>query len=226
MCTQWVHIIIMKTITHKNVVGLTMSEKFDGVQGNWDGRIMRTRTDNQINIPALWAKRLPVRMCKGELWAGRGQFETVKGAVCSNDFGDCWSKIKFLPFDEIPQIRIRSKKHMERFYKDIVANGGEGIVITDEFGNHFKKTPVSDDDGELVGFSEGKGRNSGKIGAFILKLRNGKILRLSAGLSDNLRIKPPAVGTIIKFKSTGLTSKGLPRFASFVSIRAETILAF
>jgi DNA ligase-1 len=99
-------------------------------------------------------------------------------------------------------------------------------VLTDQDGDQFKKKPLHDDDGKIVAYKPGRGRHDGKIGAFIVRLRNGRKLSISSGISDAARTNPPAIGAIIKFTFSGLTSSGLPRFASFAGIRAETSLAF
>jgi len=41
---------------------------------------------------------------------------------------------------------------------------------------------------------------------------------IGTGFSNKERRNPPAVGTVITYKFTGTTKKGLPKFASFLRI--------
>jgi DNA ligase-1 len=227
---------IKKTnIKIRDLIGGMMAEKYDGIQGQWDGESMRTKTGNAIDSPDFWKKRLPKKHLIGELWAGRGCFDEALSIVTSADSGKRWRKIRFMVFsgarnnanlgphaEAVVQKEIESEHQFNSFYKQIINAGGEGIVIN-EF--QFKRKPFSDDDGELIGFKKGTGRNAGRIGSFILRLRDGKQFGLG-GLNDRLREVPPKIGAVIRFSYQGLTSKGFPRFASFETIRAETSLNF
>lgn len=43
--------------------------------------------------------------------------------------------------------------------------------------------------------------------------------KIGSGFSDTDRMNPPPVGSVITFKYYGLTSTGIPRFASFIRIK-------
>ena len=230
----------MKTYSGQDVTGWWVSEKFDGVQGIWDGKVLKTKTGTILNVPYFWRCHLPKnRELIGELWIGRGCFDLVRSIVMSKKAEDSqyWDDIRFIVFsacsdelgpyaEHVKYLPINNKAQVIEFYKNIIENGGEGVVFMSPGGERFKLVPIRDDDGVLVGYKEGRGRNSGRIGTFILKLRSGRKLNLGNGLDDTLREKPPRVGSIIKFKYCGLTSTGLPRFASFAGVRAETSLNF
>jgi DNA ligase-1 len=47
---------------------------------------------------------------------------------------------------------------------------------------------------------------------------SGRRFRIGTGFSNKERRNPPAVGTVITYKFTGTTKKGLPKFASFLRI--------
>lgn len=222
----------------EDVIGCKMSEKYDGVQGNWDGEIMRTRTGNIIHAPRWWLQGLPQKHLVGELWVGRGCFDEARAIVCSAAAGDRWRKIHYMVFKGATQVEdlgfnakviiqelISTQFQLNAFYKKIVGSGGEGVVITTPSGRQLKRKPIKEDEGQLVGYKEGTGRNAGRIGSLILRLRNGRDFRLG-GFDDDLREMPPKIGAIIQFSYQGLTSKGLPRFAAFEGIRAETSLKF
>ena len=209
----------------KYQTGCQMSEKLDGIQGVWDGETMRTRTGNTIHCPTWWAAGLPLKPLKGELWIGRGQFDETLSIVTGRKADDRWKSVKYMVFDEIPQVEIKSAGDLDKFYKKVLKSGGEGVVVTLPNGKQFKKVPWSADDGQVVGYKKGAGRNAGFVGSLILQLRNGREFKLT-GLSDKLRKCPPKIGRIVQFYHRGHTSTGLPRFASFCGLRAEKSLAF
>jgi ATP-dependent DNA ligase len=53
-----------------------VSEKYDGVRACWDGSQLLSRAGNVIHAPAWFTARWPTTPLDGELWAGRGRFET------------------------------------------------------------------------------------------------------------------------------------------------------
>ncbi len=230
----------MNTYTGKNPTGWLMSEKYDGVQGIWNGREMKTRTGNFILCPQFIRETLPKpksRPLIGELWTGRGEFDIVRATVCARrpDL-EKWRRIRFMVFDggqddmgpfaeNIRQTQVESTEHMDAFYNRIVADGGEGVVLTDNEGNTMKRKPCMDDDGVLTGYTEGKGKYAGLIGSFIVKLRSGKILKIG-GIHYSLRNSPPEIGSVIRFSYRGFTPNGLPRHAAFSGVRAESSLCF
>ena len=65
----------------------------------------------------------------------------------------------------------------------------------------------------------GKGRNSGRLGAILVKTEDGTVFKIGSGFSDLQRETPPAIGSIITYKYIGKTQNGVPRFASFMRIR-------
>ena len=62
----------------------------------------------------------------------------------------------------------------------------------------------------------GKVKFSGMMGALLLKDKSGHIFRIGTGFSNSERRNPPQPGSVITYKFTGTTKKGLPRFASFL----------
>lgn len=230
-----------------NVIGGTMSEKYDGIQGVWDGKVLKTRTNNIINAPAWWLHDLPATPLIGELWTKRNDFSNVQSIVTTQDGSGDWGSIKFMVFDDsfwyntsdyvhkVDKIKIEGKAHLNQFYMSIITNDGigghngrlpptgEGIVVTVN-GHDYKEKPLSNDDGQVVGHEESK-INPGITGALIIQLRDGRTMKLS-GMKHSLKKNPPAIGTIIEFTHWGRTSTGLPRFAGFHRVRAETNLNF
>ena len=83
--------------------GYLVSEKYDGVRAFWDGQRLRTRGGHTIAAPAWFLRHLPPVALDGELWAGRGRFEALSGAVRRHEPRDAeWQHITYMAFD-MPQ---------------------------------------------------------------------------------------------------------------------------
>lgn len=127
----------------------------------------------------------------------------------------------------ISQIPIENKQHLENFYQSIIKNGGEGVIIrknlaTYEKGrsnNALKLKPFEDAECMVIGYTDGKGKFLGKIGALLCEMPNGKIIKIGSGLKDRDRNNPPPLNSIITYKFNGLTKNALPRFPVFLRIR-------
>jgi len=112
---------------------------------------------------------------------------------------------------------------------EVIARGGEGLML--KHGDSLYRAGRSRDllkvkrfqDAEAVvlGHLPGKGRLTGKMGALLVEMGNGRKLRLGTGFSDFERENPPPVGATITFKYSGFTSTGLPRFASYLRVRDD-----
>lgn len=83
----------------QDMSGWWMSEKLDGVRAYWDGTRLLSRLGNEFFAPAWWLKGFPKEPLDGELWIGRGMFQTIVGTVKRHDGGDLWKQIKYLVFD-------------------------------------------------------------------------------------------------------------------------------
>jgi len=229
----------METIkSHINLTDSTVSEKLDGICGIWDGRTMRTRSGNTIHAPQWWTRHLPNKPLTGELWTGRGRFEHVRSIVCSRR-SDQWHQVRFGIFEADPdtdygphafvveQHPINSRHDLDAFYKAVLDKGGEGVVVTAAWGKQYKVKPSQDSEGELIEHIKGTaGKWAGMVSGLVLRLRDGRALRVSAGLDIQTRKQPPAIGSIVRFTFKGLTSKGMPRHAAFAGLRAEASLEF
>lgn len=76
-----------------------------------------------------------------------------------------------------------------------VTNGEEGIMINDYYGSYeFKRTnnllkvkKMQTLDLEVIGFEEGEGRLAGTLGAILVRYKNGSVVKVGSGFSDELR---------------------------------------
>ncbi|EDO6594668.1 DNA ligase [Campylobacter coli] len=127
----------------------------------------------------------------------------------------------------IKQIPIKDQEHLKEFYKDIIFNKGEGVVIRKDFApyekgrskNALKLKPYEDAECKVIAYIEGKGKFQGKIGALLCQMPNDRVIKIGSGLKDKDRENPPKIGSIVTYKFNGLTKNSLPRFPVFLHIR-------
>ena len=107
---------------------------------------------------------------------------------------------------------------------DIVKKGAEGLMLhradslyhSGRSDDLLKLKPWQDAEATVIEILPGKGKFSGMMGALVVKDKRGHIFRIGSGFSDNERRNPPQPGSVIIYKFTGTSKKGLPRFASFL----------
>ena len=150
------------------------------------------------------------------------------------------------PIVAAPQIFIKSYDQMDVFYKDIIKDGGEGIMMKHPLQPYengrssymLKYKPVFDREAIIVGYKEGSGKYTGLLGAFVCKplLNHDTYMTIDDGEShqftlsgmdddirNNYRVTHPK-GTIITYECSGYTDKGKPRFGRYVRKRTDVIL--
>ncbi|XP_070574678.1 uncharacterized protein [Ptychodera flava] len=138
--------------------GWWMSEKLDGVRAWWDGYKFRSRLGNTFYAPAWFTKDFPTDMeLDGELFGGRGMFQSTVSIVKSSETDERWKKITFHVFDapnvkqgfeqrmqaledyftahKVPTVKIvdqtkcKGADHLTAELKRINGVGGEGVMI-------------------------------------------------------------------------------------------------
>ena len=80
----------------------------------------------------------------------------------------------------------------------------------------LKLKTLQDAEATVIEIIPGKGKFSGMMGALLLKDKSGHIFRIRTGFSDSERRNPPPPGSVISYKLTGTSKKGLQRFASLL----------
>ena len=126
----------------------------------------------------------------------------------------------------IPQIRLNSENALLNMLDEIVTKGGEGLMLhqadslyhSGRSNDLLKLKPWQDAEATVVEILPGKGKFNGMMGSLLVADESGRIFRIGTGFSNKERRNPPAVGTVITYKFTGTTKKGLPKFASFLRI--------
>ena len=119
-----------------------------------------------------------------------------------------------------------------------VSNGEEGIKINIcDAPYEFKRTngllkakKMQTMDLEIIGFEEGEGRLAGKLGAVLVRYKNGNVVRVGSGFSDDLRVtiwanQSDYLGKIVEisyFEETTNASGGTSlRFPIFKDVRYD-----
>ena len=225
--------------------GWALSEKLDGQRCLWDGKGgLWSRTGHEVYGPPSLVAELPDgTSLDGELWLGRGQFQTLMTISRRTDRNEgAWAPVEFVVFDApaasggifdrlaaarmalasvprasgAPPARVRvlehepckGAAHIRSKLQEVVAMGGEGLVARHPSAAHrpgrtpdiLKVKESKDDEAIVSGHEPGKGKHTGRMGALMCRLRNGKAFKVGTGFTDAEREAPPGVGTVITFK--------------------------
>lgn len=128
-----------------------------------------------------------------------------------------------------PHIRCNGVDHLRQELARIEALGGEGLMLRQPGSRYIagrsptllKVKSFHDAEARVTGYTAGKGRHKGTVGALEVVLPNGIAFSVGTGLSDQDRRTPPPIGSKITFRYQELTNGGVPRFPSFVGIRID-----
>jgi DNA ligase-1 len=238
-----------------NVTDWVMSEKLDGVRGFWDGRQLLSRGGKILTPPKWFIQQYPPFAIDGELWTKRADFETASSITNSKNAAKRWREITHQIFEVpnqaggllnrlkvlrhylsknpsqfikiIPQIRVKSKVHLNDFLNEVIHQKGEGVVVrnpetpyqTGRLSSALKVKKYIDDECVIVEILGGKGKYTNQMGSVKCQLKNGKIARIGSGFSDNERQNPPTIGVQITFKYYGLTKKGKYKYPVFLRVK-------
>lgn len=129
----------------------------------------------------------------------------------------------------VEQRRVPDAAALQAWLDDVVDAGGEGLMLHHREGVYragrstsvLKLKPFQDAEAHVVGYTDGKGKYTGMIGALVVERHDGARFRLGSGLSDAQRASPPALGSQVTYRYSGLTGKGMPRFPRFLRMRDE-----
>ena len=130
----------------------------------------------------------------------------------------------------VPQQRVASAARLQALLREVVAGGGEGLMLH-RGGSHYrarrddalrKLKPHDDAEARVIAHLPGRGRHAGRLGALWVQTPEGRRFALGSGFTDAQRADPPPVGSWVTYRHRGVhPGSGLPRFASFLRVRAD-----
>ena len=127
------------------------------------------------------------------------------------------------------QILCEGVDHLRRELTRVEGLGGEGLMMRKprsryEVGRSstlLKVKTFHDAEAKVLNHLEGAGRHKGRLGALEVELADGTRFSVGTGFSDAERENPPSIGCTITFRYQELSDGGVPRFPSYIGIRAE-----
>jgi len=127
------------------------------------------------------------------------------------------------------QTLVKDRDHVLEMLRDVESRGGEGLMLREPGSSYvgarsntlLKVKTFHDAEARVVGYTKGKGKYAGKIGALLCEMASGKKFSVGSGLSDKQRAKPPSIGSIIVYRFQELTRDEVPRFPTFVGESAD-----
>jgi DNA ligase-1 len=132
----------------------------------------------------------------------------------------------------IPQKTIKDKGELRTELQRVEKLGGEGLIVRKPDALYtsgrsreiLKVKSFFDMEAVVIAHIGGKGRNRGRLGSLLVELPDKTRFKIGTGFSDEERINPPPVGSIITFKYYGFFESGCPRFPSFFRSRPDNSL--
>lgn len=129
----------------------------------------------------------------------------------------------------IGQSPVVDRSSLQKRMQEVVKAGGEGLMLhradalyeTGRSDTLLKMKPWEDAEAVVIAHQPGKGRNAGRLGALRVRTADDREFSLGTGLTDRIRRDPPPIGAVVTYRYRDLTRNGLPRFASFLRVRAE-----
>ena len=133
----------------------------------------------------------------------------------------------------IKQFKVDSHSALMNALDRVVSQGGEGLML--HLGRSYyhgrrddellKLKQYFDAEANVIEHYPGQGKYQGLLGSMLVEsigLDNKRVkFRIGTGFSDKERQNPPPVGKLITYKYFGYTQSGLPKFPSFLRIRAD-----
>ncbi len=119
--------------------------------------------------------------------------------------------------------------HLRAELARVEALGGEGLMLRQpqsryEVGRSLTLLKVKsfrDAEARVLEHQPGAGRHRGRLGALFVELADGTRFSVGTGFSDAERESPPPVGAVVTFRYQELSEAGVPRFPSYVGVRAD-----
>src|SRR5262249_43406231 len=109
--------------------------------------------------------------------------------------------------------------------------GGEGLMLRRSGSRYesgrsatlLKVKRFHDAEARVLKHLAGGGRHKGRLGALLVEMADGTTFSVGTGFSDAERAAPPPIGSFITYRYQELSEAGVPRFPSFVGVRADAV---
>ena len=132
-----------------------------------------------------------------------------------------------------PHELCKNVDHLREELQRVESLGGEGLMLREpgslyEVGRSatlIKVKTFKDAEATVIGHQGGAGKHKGRLGALQVRLADGTEFSVGTGFTDRQRESPPAIGSLITFRYQELSDGGVPRFPSFVGVRADAARA-
>lgn len=129
----------------------------------------------------------------------------------------------------VPQQEVPDRPALMRWLDRVLEAGGEGLMLNRADAHYLtgrsaallKLKRQQDAEATVLAHLPGRGRHAGRLGALRVRSDDGLVFDLGTGFTDTDREQPPPPGSRVTFAYRGRTPQGVPRFASFVRMRAE-----
>ncbi|MBQ0784282.1 MAG: DNA ligase [Amphritea sp.] len=129
----------------------------------------------------------------------------------------------------VHQRQLASDTALMDWLEQVVAGGGEGLMLHHEDAIYkqgrsadlLKLKQWQDAEAMVIGYQPGRGKYAGMLGSLVVETADGIRFKLGSGFSDAQRKNPPAIGSQVTYKYTGVSARGVPRFASFMRVRRQ-----
>ena len=136
---------------------------------------------------------------------------------------------------DIPWLQLIEHQSLSQFsqlkayYETVVNNNGEGLMLNKANAYYYlgrtdkiiKLKPYLDAEAIVIKHMPGKGKYKNIMGSLLVKNKQGIEFKIGTGFNDQQRQHPPKIGSVITYRYTGTTKTGLPRFPSFIRVRAD-----
>ena len=127
----------------------------------------------------------------------------------------------------VEQKKVSSHVELMKSLREITKKGAEGLMLhrgdslyqAKRNGDLLKVKLYEDAEAIVLKHIKGKGKYENSMGALLVKTPEGKTFKIGTGFSDEERLNPPPIGSMITYRYQGRTKNGIPRFASYMRIR-------
>lgn len=136
----------------------------------------------------------------------------------------------------VAQSKVASHGALRTLMAATVKQGGEGLMLHrgaslykgQRSDDLLKAKPHEDNEARVVAHIPGQGKYAGMVGALLVEIpgtagKSAQRFKLGSGLSDELRQSPPPLGSTVTYRFRGLNDSGIPRFATFMRVRDDTL---